>query len=204
MCLYPRIINNRKYTSTKKNGGVIPAVLDERVKSVPVGCNNCIECRKKKAREWQVRLLEDIKEYKNGKFITLTFSNESIYKLSQKFKGLKGYELDNQIATQAVRYWLERWRKKHKKSLRHWLVTELGHNGTENIHMHGIIWTDESMEEVEKQWQYGIIWKGKEKNGKLENYVNESTVNYTIKYVSKMDLKHKGYKSIILTSAGIG
>ena len=30
MCLYPKLIKNKKYMSNKKNGGVIPAVSDER------------------------------------------------------------------------------------------------------------------------------------------------------------------------------
>ena len=31
MCLYPKLIKNKKYTKSKKNGGVIPAVSDNRV-----------------------------------------------------------------------------------------------------------------------------------------------------------------------------
>ena len=143
MCLYPRLIKNRKYTSNKKNGGNIPPILDDRVKYVPVGCGNCIECRKQKAREWNVRLLEDIKTHRNGKFITLTFSDKAYADLAEVYKNkLDGYNLDNAIATLATRRILERYRKKYKKTIRHWLVTELGHNGTENIHLHGIIWTD--------------------------------------------------------------
>lgn len=201
MCLYPRLIKNRKYTPNKKNGGNIPPIHDERTKYVPIGCGNCIECRKKKAREWQVRLLEDIKTNKNGKFITLTFSNESIKEIAIECKGI-GYDLDNEIATKAMRLFLERWRKQYKKSLRHWIVTELGHNGTENIHMHGIIWTNEPLSEVERIWSYGFVWKGK--GEKQINYVNEQTVNYIIKYVNKADEKHPNYKSRILTSPGIG
>ena len=30
MCLYPRLIENRKYKSTKKNGGKIPTIIDKR------------------------------------------------------------------------------------------------------------------------------------------------------------------------------
>lgn len=219
MCLYPKVIKNPKYKANKKNGGVIPPITDERVVYVPIGCQNCMECRKQKARNWQVRLLEDLKEHKNGKFITLTFSDEAYAHYAKEFE-VEGYELDNEIATRAVRLFLERWRKKYKKSLRHWLVTELGHNGTENIHLHGLIWTDESLDEVERIWNSGedeegnnlpngYVWKGVEsgwKNGKptYKNYVNARTVNYIIKYVSKMDEKHKTYKSRILTSPGIG
>lgn len=202
MCLYPTLIRNRKYTKTKKNGGIIPAISDKRILAIPIGCGRCIECRNQKRREWQVRLLEDVKHNKNGIFITLTFSNESIKEISEKIdESYRGYERDNEIATKATRLFLERWRKANKKSVRHWLVTELGHNGTENIHMHGIIWTDKGVEEIKRHWKYGYIWGGYE--GK-ENYVNEKTVNYITKYISKEDKDHKEYNSKILTSAGIG
>jgi hypothetical protein len=168
---------------------------------VPVGCQKCIECKKQKARNWQVRLQEEIRHNNKGKFVTLTFSNESIKELAQEIKGIQGYDLDNEIATLAVRRFLERWRKKYKKSVRHWLVTELGGNGTENIHLHGIIWTEETAETINKIWKYGFTWVGDKNNG---GYVNEKTINYVVKYVNKTDQKHKEYNSKILTSAGIG
>ena len=83
MCLYPRLIENPKYKITKKNGGEVPPILDNRVKFVPIGCGNCYECRKQKYKEWKVRLLEDSRTNTNGRFVTLTFSNESIKKLSK-------------------------------------------------------------------------------------------------------------------------
>ena len=43
MCLYPKLIKNKKYIANKKNGGVIPAVFDNRVLLVPVKCNKCME-----------------------------------------------------------------------------------------------------------------------------------------------------------------
>lgn len=226
MCLYPRLIRNAKYIPNKKNGGQVPPVLDERTLTVPVGCGDCMECRKQKAREWQVRLLEDIKTNRNGKFVTLTFSNESIAELhelvmidetkaryewqhlyemtGQAYKEKTPYQIDNLIAIKGMRRFLERWRKEHKKSLRHWMVTELGHKGTENIHLHGIIWTNEPIAKLNKHWQYGFTWSGYRVNGVLTNYVNEQTISYAIKYVHKMDVHHKYYKSKILTSAGIG
>ena len=38
MCLFPKLIKNRKYITNKKNGGVIPAIIDNRTMMVPVGC----------------------------------------------------------------------------------------------------------------------------------------------------------------------
>jgi hypothetical protein len=201
MCLYPKLIKNRKYIANKKNGGIIPAVSDNRVLYVPAGCGKCMECKKQKSREWNVRLQEEIRHNNKGKFVTLTFSNESIKELVNEIKGLNGYNLDNEIATLATRRFLERWRKKYKKSVKHWLVTELGGNGTENIHLHGILWTDESAETINKIWKYGFTWVGDKNNG---GYVNEKTINYVTKYVTKTDAKHKEYNSKILCSAGIG
>lgn len=204
MCIYNKLIKNRKYTANKKNGGIIPPVLDERTKYVPIGCGKCIECKKQKAQNWRIRLLEDIKTNTNGKFITLTLSNQSIAQLSEhpRCKDIRGYEFDNEIATVAMRYFNERWRKKFGKAIRHWLVTELGHEGTENIHLHGILWTNETFETIEKIWQYGFIWPtGK---ARQTNYVNGQTINYSVKYVNKIDEDHKEYNSIVLTSPGIG
>ncbi len=94
-----------------------------------------------------------------------------------------------------MRRFLERWRKKYKKSVRHWLVTELGQTKTERIHIHGLIWSNE-VEDIKKIWKYGNVWIG--------DYVNNKTINYIVKYINKVDVKHKEYNSKIMTSAGIG
>ena len=38
----------------------------------------------------------------------------------------------------------------------------------------------------------------------MGTFVNTKTINYIIKYITKIDEDHKGFKSIILSSAGIG
>lgn len=217
MCLYPRIIQNQKYVPNKKNGGVVPIVKDRRVLATPIGCGFCIECKNQEAAKWQVRMSEDVRVNTNGKFVTLTFSNESIAKIVKEInKGdakLEGYELDNAIATYAVRDFCERWRARDRKvngrgkgkSVRHWFITELGHKGTENVHLHGIVWTDKDVKEVRECWKWGYSWVGKRKdNGEYKSYVNEKTVNYIIKYVKKMDKDHKYFKPKVLGSPGIG
>lgn len=203
MCFYGQTIKNKRYTATKKNGGVIPAITDWRTEYMEVGCGECMECRNEKSREWKARLLEDIKEHTNGIFITLTFSEESLRKLRKEVEGLTRWNKDNRVAKLAVRRFYERWRKRTGKSIRHWIVTELGHEGTERIHMHGIVWTDEA-EWIEKTWQYGKVWRGDEIKGEMTNYVDGSTIGYIVKYITKVDHKHRGYKSCIITSAGIG
>lgn len=179
---------------------------DERKLYVPVGCGHCIECLNKKKREWQVRMTEEIKSDNTGKFITLTLSEEELGKLEIEIeKECKiiseklGKHIEpeaNMIATLAMRRFLERWRKEKGKSVKHWFITELGHNGTERLHMHGILFTKESNEFIKKKWMYGDIWVG--------SYVNERTINYIMKYVTKIDETHKGFKGKILCSKGLG
>ena len=77
MCLYPKLIKNKKYTKNKKNGGIIPTVSDNRVLYVTAACGKCFECRKQKARAWQVRMSEELRENPNAIFVTLTISDES-------------------------------------------------------------------------------------------------------------------------------
>lgn len=200
MCLYPRLVQNPKYKPNKKNGGNPPPLKDRRTAVVPVGCGMCSECKKKKKREWQVRLSEEVKDDNTGIFVTLTFSTEALKELDKEIQeDVKGYERENRIVTLAVRRFLERWRKKYKKSVKHWLVTEIGGGRYEHIHVHGILWTV-NYESIEEIWKYGYIWEGKSRGKK----VGGKAVNYILKYVNKIDIKHPNYKSIVLTSKGIG
>ena len=200
MCLYPKLIYNPRYRPSKKNGWNPPPEPEDRRKLyIPIGCQVCSECRKKKSREWQVRLHEEIKNNKKAYFVTLTFKEEALQDLTKKAE----LQEPNIIGTLAVRLFLERWRKEHKKSVRHWLITELGHKktkknekGTERLHLHGIIWTDIEVEQIEIQWKYGFVFIGE--------YVSAKTINYIIKYVTKVDEEHPEFIGKILNSPGIG
>lgn len=193
MCLFPRFIKNPRYKLAKGKYD-FGAITDERAKYVPIGCGNCIECREQKSREWQTRLHEELKANEHAYFITLTFSNEALQKLMQENE----CEECNGVAAIAVRRFLERWRKKNGKSLRHWLITELGHENTERIHLHGILFPKEELtnETLTFFWQYGRTDIGK--------YCNARSINYIVKYVTKIDNDHKDYKPLILCSSGIG
>ena len=62
--------------------------------------------------------------------------------------------------------------------------------------MHGILFTDKTREEIEHKWIYGIVHFG--------DYVNERSVNYIIKYITKIDRDHKNFIPKVLCSNGIG
>lgn len=193
MCLYPKLILNRKYLPTKKNGGNPAKCEDERTRYVPIGCGNCIECKKQKAQEWKVRLNEEIKQNKNAHFVTLTFSDDALLQLCEE---LKSTDTDI-VSSITIRRFTERFRKRFKVAPRHFLINELGHTESERLHFHGLLWYDNlTNDELEKIWSYGIIYVG--------DYVNNKTINYIVKYVTKVDHNHKDFTQRIFASKGLG
>ena len=194
MCLYTKYVLNPKYKPNKKNNYRPQKCEDERLKYVPVSCGRCIECRKKKKREWLVRLSEEIKNDNKCMFVTLTFSDKGFNELSHKVfnRVTQNDEEENQICIKAVRMWLERIRAKSGKSVKHWLITEKGEDFG-RIHLHGIVWADTW---ILKDWGYGYVSHG--------TYVNEQTINYITKYVTKVNEKFRNFIGKVLASKGIG
>ena len=192
MCLYPKLIKNKKYLPNKKNNWNPPKCEDYRVLYITAACGKCLECRKQKQREWLVRMSEELRSNPNAYFMTLTFSDEGYNEVKKTCNS----EEDNDIATRAIRLMLERIRKKTKKSVKHWFITELGHDNTERLHLHGIVWGIGTDKLVENSWKYGITFTG--------TYVNEKTIQYITKYITKIDEDHKDFQGKVLCSSGIG
>lgn len=189
MCLYPKLITNPKYKPNKRNKGNPPKPTDHRVMAVPIACGVCEECRRQKAREWTVRLNEELRSpNETPRFITMTFNDEYLD---------ARINLDpNEIAARAIELWRKKWYKKYKKACKHWLVAELASKNTERLHLHGIIWTDKSVDETESIWGNGWVDYGE--------YVNEESIAYIVKYISKIDKKKPDFMTKVWTSKGIG
>lgn len=192
MCLYPKLIKNRRYVPNKKNGGVPPQCPDERLLYVTAACGKCMECRKQNQRQWLVRMSEELRQEPNAYFITLTIDDESYSNISNTYNITD----NNEIATKAIRLCLERIRKQTKKSIKHWFITELGHENTERLHLHGIVWGIGSDKLITDKWKYGITFTG--------NFVSEKTIQYITKYMTKIDEQHKEFTGKVLCSQGIG
>lgn len=209
MCLYERKLVNLKYLPTIKNGGKPKPLMDKTKLWINIGCGWCIECRTKIANEWKQRLNEEVKANPNGSYVTLSISPKHIKELEEEiikthYKGIDGNQVDiNILANLAVRRFTERWRKKYKNAPRHWLVTEIGHRGSERLHLHGIIWRtkenitiEQLQEDINNIWQYGNVKQG--------DTLTLAVANYIIKYITKCDIDHKGYKPRTFVSKGIG
>lgn len=198
MCLYPKRILNRRFMPTRKNGYEPPVCTDERLRYINVDCGKCYECKRKKAREWKVRIAEQLKETPKAIFFTGTFTDKRIEKLSIKYGIPK--ENVNEIATKEVRLYMERLRKYNGgKSIKHWIVTEKGHTNTRRIHIHGIFWHENKMtlsKLLKEQWIAGYSYQG--------TFVNMKTVNYIVKYLTKTDIDNPEFDGIVLASPGLG
>ena len=133
-----------------------------------------------------------IKTKSNAYFMTLTIDDENYNKLAN----ICNSKDNNEIATKAVRLMLERIRKKTGKSIKHWFITELGHEKTERLHLHGIVWGIGTDQLISEKWNYGFVYTG--------NFVNEATINYITKYMTKADIDHPDFVGRVLCSKGIG
>lgn len=188
MCLYTKYVLNPKYKPNKKNGGNPPKCNDKRLLYIPAKCGKCIECRKQKQREWVIRLSEEIRNNKVGLYVTLTIDNKSFKELRENKN-----ETENDIATKALRRFLERIRKETGKSVKHWAITELGEERG-RMHLHGIFFCKQKL--IEKHWKYGFVFIG--------NYVNEKTIFYITKYMLKRNENNPNFEGKVLCSSGIG
>lgn len=199
MCINPKIIKNRKYLPNKKNNFNPPIPKDERLRYVEVGCGKCHECRANYVRGWIIRIQEDLKVKHFGEnnrelvphFMTMTFNDESIETIKQKYK----LNEPNEIAYKAIRLFSGRYMKKFKHAVRHWFISELGEeNG--RIHIHGILWTGMNNDEIENMWSYGWVDCGR--------YVADWSATYFMKYVNKFNPKYPDFKAKIWPSKKIG
>ena len=188
MCLYSRLIPNPRYKPNKKNNRQPPKLKYEALKYVPVSCGRCIECRRKKQREWIVRLQEELRQGSPPLFVTLTIDDTNLSNLRSKEN-----EDPNETATRAVRLFLERIRKKTRKSIKHWFITELGEEKG-RIHLHGFFWGPTVL--LLSLWKYGFVYIG--------SYTNEQSIFYMTKYMLKENPYDKNFIGKVLCSAGIG
>lgn len=135
-------------------------------------------------------------------FFTGTVSPQRYEYICKRYGFKNDGSQDNEIITKIHRLFLERIRKQTGKSVKHWCVTEKGHTNTRRIHLHGLFYAREGQTKWQltkllyENWIDGYKYYGK--------YVNERTINYVSKYMTKKDEDNPDYISIVLCSKGIG
>lgn len=211
---------NPKYRKAIKLNRLFTEYPDDFYLLVP--CGKCIDCRRKRGKEWRTRLQHELMygDFRTVYFITLTFSQEYYEKFQIELPLSSGEgrkKANNDGISRAVRLFLERYRKKSGRSLRHFFVTERGEKKG-RIHLHGIIFDPWFTLETERSkykgrtidkpldllsvnntfagfWSYGYTY--------IEP-ISCKTVNYVTKYITKYYDYDKEFISKVFVSPGFG
>ena len=136
-----------------------------------VPCGQCYNCLQSRGNAWSLRLSLEYnymtKEEKNNSyFVTLTLSDDYI----------------NSDPSIMIRRFLERIRKKYKRSVKHWIISEYGED-TNRLHFHGILFNlPFHRTELFHYWKYGFI---------TIKRLTMRRVGYVTTYVNK-HLKNRG------------
>jgi hypothetical protein len=159
-------------------------------------------------------------DFRTVYFITLTFSPEFYEKFQIEVPGSNSFSkrrVSNDGVSRAVRLFLERYRKRYGRSLRHFFVTERGEKGG-RLHLHGLIFDPEFTLHLESSkysgrvvskpydllqlnkafaeiWSYGFTYF---------EPITQKTVNYVTKYITKYYDYDKEFIPKIFVSPGFG
>lgn len=173
MCHKPITLKN---TSRKPHN-------DQHLNTVP--CGKCIQCIKKKRKEWAFRLHQEGKDHITAYMVTLTYNEESLPYLNQntgeypiRLQEIHKSEptdiLEPIVLKSDVQKFIKQIRKRtdilfkkygtkkathQEQRIRYYMVSEYGTQYTRRPHYHGIIWNLQTPIardiEIQKIWQHG-------------------------------------------------
>lgn len=147
-----------------------PIRLTKKVqRETDVPCGRCPECTQRRASGWSFRLMNELKRVSSAYFITLTYATTHVPITKKGFLSLRKKD---------VQLFIKRLRKLHPKShdtIKYYAAGEYG-GKTKRPHYH-IILFNSKLELIGKAWKMGDIHYGMD--------VNEASVGYTLKYISK-------------------
>lgn len=132
---------------------------------IDLPCGRCYECKARRVSGWSFRLMKEAEVSTSAFFITLTYSPENTRTSKNGFMTLDKRD---------VQLFMKRLRKRNENKLKYYAVGEYG-GKTDRPHYH-IIMMNVDVETIKEAWDLGEIHIGD---------VNESSVGYTLKYVSK-------------------
>ncbi len=161
---------------------------------IPVPCSKCPPCKKRRTSGWSFRLVKEGQRSKTALFVTLTYDTHSVPITENGFMNLDKSD---------VQKFMKRLRKLSNEKLKYYICGEYGSKRM-RPHYHLIIFNADA-EKVQKAWSLdnkplGQIYIGE---------VNEASIGYTLKYMTKkgkIPMHHKDdrLKEFSLMSKGLG
>nr|WAE43931.1 MAG: replication initiator protein [Microviridae sp.] len=142
---------------------------------ISVPCGRCPNCAVKRASMWSFRLCKELEVSTSAFFLTLTYTNDNV-PLSDKGR-MTLCKSDVQLFIKRLRQNQKRYAKKHSlrtKPIRYFSVGEYGSKRW-RPHYHLILF-NAMVDPILMSWTLGEMKFGT---------VNESSVGYTLKYISK-------------------
>lgn len=148
-----------------------PVAVQRPYGSMMVPCGRCRACRRARAREWALRMLNELEAFQYGDagedavFATLTYSDEYLPE-------------NGSLDKEAVQLFLKRFRKGlEPRRIRYYCSGEYGSKSM-RPHYHLVVFGvgERDREALEKAWPYGMVHVGS---------VTARSVRYCANYVQK-------------------
>lgn len=175
------------------NAFMLSVPRDEAIISAP--CGRCLDCRKKKASAWRIRLTKEYRDTRRMRrpiWITLQIAP-------------RHYAFVSSDPAKAIRLFTERFRSRYGKSLKHWFIGEYGDERTKRLHFHGFVWNipyNVTWDDLRTCWGYGYV--------RCELMRSEKAISYATKYCFKdvsspdYDADSQPFSGSVWCSKGIG
>nr|QJB19837.1 MAG: replication initiator protein [Microvirus sp.] len=174
-----------------------PFQLSEQNGGYKVPCGKCLNCKRRRASSWSVRLVKEGERSISAHFLTLTYDTEHVPISDKGFMTLDKTHLQK---------FFKRLRKchgKNHKSIKYYAVGEYG-GKTLRPHYHMVIFNAD-VHLFERSWALDNKTIGQIHVGTI----TEASIGYTLKYISKASKipLHKNddrQKEFSLMSKGLG
>lgn len=201
MCLNPRwkynngVVGVPRGLSDREVPSYVRMVKSMRRERIQYPCGCCKECLSARRKQWRTRLIHEVQfgGHTNALFVTLTIDESN-------------YEKYRANPNLAVRRFTDLLRKTYGRSVKYFLVTELG-GERGRLHFHGILFDlpfiparkNPSFKVINRLlhrfWKIGITWVG---------WCREETASYIVKYITKVDESNLDFTPRVYCSPGFG
>ncbi|QGF19324.1 replication initiation protein [Antarctic microvirus CAA_003_V_4] len=142
--------------------------INLKQKEAVVPCGKCPQCTARRTSAWSFRLIQEEKQSTTAYFITLTYADKNLH--------YKDANTRPTLIKRDLQLFFKRLRKANPNTrpIKYFAVGEYGEK-TWRPHYHVILFNAE-IETIQKAWHLGTVHYA---------IVNEQTVGYTLKYISK-------------------